>query len=81
MRIKATLRVSKDRGTIAWRMDSLESKFAKLERILSYDLPGTVPRGFLIPGGAVTDRTASISEDGRKVGVHLGVGNERGGGV
>ena len=46
-----------------------------------YPPHGTVPGGFPIPGGAATERAAVTAEDGRKVGVHLGGGDEIGGGV
>ena len=39
------------------------------------------PGGFPIPGGAATYRAAPTAEYGCKLGVHLGGGGERGGGV
>ena len=46
-----------------------------------YPLHGTGPGGSPIPGRVVTDGAAVTVEFGWKVGVHLGVGGERGGRV
>ena len=46
-----------------------------------YPLHGTGPGGSPRPGGTATDRAAATSEFGWKVGVHLGGGGNRGGGV
>ena len=46
-----------------------------------YPSYGTVPGGFPRPGGEATDGAASTVEVGRKLGVNLGGGRERGGGV
>ena len=40
-----------------------------------------VTGGFPRPGGAATDGAVAMAEVGQKVGVHLGRGGERGGGV
>ena len=46
-----------------------------------YPPHGTGPGGFPRPGGAVTDGEDAMVEVGRKLGVHLGGGGKRGGGV
>ena len=46
-----------------------------------YPPHGTGPGGIPISGGAATDGADATVEVGRKVGVHLGKGGERGGGV
>ena len=40
-----------------------------------------VPGGFPRPGGAETDGAASTAEVGQKVGLHLDIFGDRGGGV
>ena len=46
-----------------------------------YSLNGMVTGGFPIPGGVATDRADATKEVVHKVGVHLGGGGNRGGGV
>ena len=44
-------------------------------------LHGPGHRGVPVPGGEATDGEAPTAEAGQKLGVHLGRGRERGGGV